>query len=134
MAVEVVILAPVLMAFVLLIVAGGRYVAVKGDMEATARDAARAASLERGYGAAYAAADDVRVRSIDKNTTCQPVDMGGSNFVAGGMVTVRMDCRVSYDGLGLIGLPGSIGVDATSSAPLDCFRRTDSLVVDPSCG
>ena len=43
MAVEVVILAPVLLMFVMLVVAGGRYVGVQGDIEAAARDAARAA-------------------------------------------------------------------------------------------
>ena len=46
MAVEVVILAPVLLMFVMLVVAGGRYVSVQGDIEAAARDAARAASLQ----------------------------------------------------------------------------------------
>ena len=51
MAVEVVILTPVL-AFVLLIVACGRYVAVKGEVEATARDAVRAASWSATRGGA----------------------------------------------------------------------------------
>ena len=123
MAVEVVILTPVLLAFVLLIVACGRYVAVKGDMEATARDAARAASLERDLGAAQAAAADVVSSSLEAKTTCQSTGVGG-NFVAGGMVTVTLNCNVSYDDLGLIGLPGSVGVRAESSAPLDTYRRT----------
>ncbi len=47
MAVELVVLIPVLIMFVMLFVACGRYVAVQGDMQATARDAVRAASLQR---------------------------------------------------------------------------------------
>src|SRR5690606_5351278 len=46
MAVELVILAPLLMAFVMLIVLVGRFVTVQGDIDAAARDAARAASLQ----------------------------------------------------------------------------------------
>ena len=123
MAVEVVILAPVMMAFVMLIVACGRYVAVKGDMEATARDAVRAASLERDYGAASSAAGAVVSDSLDPETQCTRSRVTG-NFVSGGIVTVRLDCQVSYDGLGLIGLPGSVDVNASSSAPIDLYRRT----------
>lgn len=125
MAVEIVILTPVLMAFVMLIVAGGRYVAVKGDIEATARDAARAASLERDFGSATASAGAVVGSSLEKDTTCQAPSVGpAGTFVAGGLVTVQLTCQVSYDGLGLIGLPGSVAVNATSSAPLDPYRRT----------
>ncbi|MFN0284864.1 MAG: TadE/TadG family type IV pilus assembly protein, partial [Kineosporiaceae bacterium] len=57
MAVEVVILTPVLVAFILLVVAFGRYVTARGDVEAVARDAVRAASLERTAGQARAAAN-----------------------------------------------------------------------------
>lgn len=123
MAIEVVILTPVLLAFIMLIVACGRYVAVKGDVEATARDAARAASLERDYGSARAAAALIISDSLDADTQCASTSVGG-DFVAGGIVQVQMDCQVSYDGLGLIGLPGSVQVTATSSAPIDPYRRT----------
>lgn len=124
MAVEVVILTPVLLMFIYLIVAGGRYVAVQGEVEATARDAARAASFERSFGAAQAVAADVMNSSLDPDVSCQGLSFGGTSFVAGGQVTVTLDCRVSYDGLGLIGLPGSVSVDGTSTAPLDQYRRT----------
>jgi Flp pilus assembly protein TadG len=111
------------MAFVMLIVACGRYVAVKGDMEATARDAARAASLERELAPARSAAGVVVENSLDRDTRCRATQVGG-DFRAGGIVTVQLDCQVSYDGLGLIGLPGSVAVVASSSAPIDPFRRT----------
>lgn len=123
MAVEIVLLAPVMMAFIMLVVAGGRYVAVRGDIEAASRDAVRAASLERTEAAAYATAVDTANAALQNVGQCQNAAMGG-NFASGGTITVTLTCEVSYDGLGLIGLPGSKTVTVTSSAPIDQYRRT----------
>jgi hypothetical protein len=124
MAVEIVILAPVMLAFLMLIAAAGRLVAVKGDLEAATRDAARAASLERDPQSASAAASLVVRDSLDKQSIdCGTPDLGG-DFTAGGFVRITLHCSVSYDGLGLIGLPGKVGVQANSSAPIDTYRRT----------
>jgi Flp pilus assembly protein TadG len=125
MAVEIVILAPVMLAFMMLVVAAGRLVAVKGDLEAAARDGARAASLERDVSTAQSRAGAVVTASLDAQTTrCTGTSLGGSDFVSGGFVRVSLDCQVSYAGLGLIGLPGSVSVKATSAAPIDRYRRT----------
>ncbi len=122
MAVEIVILTPVLMMFVMLIVAGGRYVAVQGDIQATARDAVRAASLERDFESARAAAGVVVARSLDRDTSCGPPDLSG--FAQGGTARVTLACTVSYAGLGLVGLPGNVAVTGVSNAPIDVYRRT----------
>ena len=121
MAVEIVLLTPVLMAFVLLVVAFGRYVAVRGDIDAAARDAARAASLQTSQGAGAAEARRTVAASLDDDTTCSGVDVGGQ-WGPGGEVEVRLTCRVDLSGLGLIGLPGSVGVAADSAVPLDPYR------------
>jgi Flp pilus assembly protein TadG len=123
MAVEIVLLAPVMMAFMMLVVAGGRYVAVRGDIEAASRDAVRAATLERTAGAAQAAAEDTANAALQNAGRCQGAVLSG-DFVAGGTITVTISCDVSYDGLGLIGLPGSKTVTISSSAPIDQYRRT----------
>lgn len=123
MAVEIVLLAPVMMAFMMLVVAGGRYVAVRGDIEAASRDAVRAASLERTAGAGQAAAVDTAIAALQHPDQCQNAALSG-NFVSGGTITVTITCEVSYDGLGLIGLPGSKSVTISSSAPIDLYRRT----------
>jgi Flp pilus assembly protein TadG len=123
MAVEIVLLAPVMMAFMLLVVAGGRYVAVRGDVEAASRDAVRAASLERTEAAARATAVDTADAALQDVGRCQNAALSG-NFVSGGTITVTISCEVSYDGLGLIGLPGSKTVTISSSAPIDLYRRT----------
>lgn len=123
MAVEIVLLAPLMVAFMMLVVAGGRYVAVRGDIEATTRDAVRAATLEKDEGRALAVVADITASSLQDVGACSGPELSG-NFVSGGMLTVTISCEVSYDGLGLIGLPGSKTVTISSSAPIDTYRRT----------
>lgn len=123
MAVEIVLLAPVMMAFMMLVVAGGRYVSVRGDIEAASRDAVRAASLERSEGAARSIAVDTAAAALQDGDSCQTAALSG-DFAPGGMITVTLTCEVSYDGLGLIGLPGSKTVTIQSSAPIDRYKWT----------
>ena len=124
MSVEVVLMVPILVMFTLLVLAGGRYVAVRADIDAAARDAARAASFERSESAARAAAYDAAVASDvnDSFSSCEVAGINGS-FQAGGVIDVTVRCRVSNTGLGLIGLNGSRDFEATSSAPIDEYRR-----------
>lgn len=123
MAVEVVLLAPLLVAFMLLVLAFGRFVAVRGEIEAASRDAARAASLERDAGAAQAAATAAADLQVPDSADCGGAEVGG-NFAAGGTVTVTLRCNVDLSDLGLIGLGGSTEFVAESAAPIDVFRRT----------
>lgn len=129
MAVEIVILAPVMMLFVLLIVMFGRYVAVRGDVDAAARDAVRAASLETTRAQGAAAASAVVAQSLDSQSRseerhCSTTLLPG--WGAGETITVRVRCKVSYEGLGLLGVPGSTEMVSESSAPLDPYRRFGS--------
>jgi Flp pilus assembly protein TadG len=123
MSVEIVLLTPLLAAFLLLVVAFGRYVAVRGEVEAASRDAVRAASLERDLGSARAAATATANASLGGRWTCETIGLTG-DFVAGGTIETELSCRVPVDDLGLLGLPGTVTVTATSSAPLDIYRRT----------
>ncbi|MGF1662532.1 MAG: TadE/TadG family type IV pilus assembly protein [Kineosporiaceae bacterium] len=122
MAVELVLLAPLLVAFLMLVAAFARYVAVEGEVEAAAREAARAASLERSAPAAAGAARTAAAATLPPGADCTAPVMGGS-FTEGGVVTVALVCRVDLSDLGLLGLPGSVAVDATSAAPLETYRR-----------
>lgn len=131
MAVEVVILVPVLIAMLMLIVAFGRLVNTRGQVDAVTRDAARAASLERDAYSATIAAQAVADATLPDYTECDPVILWGADrgsplvFAAGQTVTVELTCQASFDGLGLIGLPGSVPVSSASSAPLDTLRRAE---------
>jgi Flp pilus assembly protein TadG len=124
MAIEIVILTPVLIAFTLLVVAGGRLVGRQGDVDSAARDAARAASVERSADAAVVAARRAALASLPRDAACEPAAVDTSKWAQGGSVQVTIACQVSYSGLGLIGLPGSAHVKGSSVAPLDQFRRT----------
>jgi Flp pilus assembly protein TadG len=123
MAVELVILAPVLMMFAMLVVAGGRYVGAEGDVEAAARDAARAASLESDRGAAIQAANATVVASLDEIDGADCRHTISTEWEADGFVRVRVSCDVPYGDLGLLGLPGHVTVDAESYVRLDPYRR-----------
>lgn len=121
MAVEVVILAPILMMFVLLVVAGGRYVSVEGDIQATARDAARAAALQDTRGEAEQAARSIISGSLD----CDPAVGFNADWRPDGSVSVTLRCQVPYDDLGLLGLPGHVTIEAESHVRLDPYRRLE---------
>jgi Flp pilus assembly protein TadG len=123
MSVEIVLLAPVMMAFMMLVVAGGRYVALRGDIEAAARDAVRAATIQRDEGSAIQVAAQTANAALEDPGQCQGTALSGA-FVSGGTITVTLTCSVSYDGLGLIGLPGSKEITISSSAVIDLYRRT----------
>jgi len=124
MAVEVVVLVPVLFAFVLLIVAGGRLVMAQGEVDSAARDAARAASIARSWGEAQAAANQAVAATIALGGSCEPVSLTGTHFAAGGQVTVSLQCDISLSDLGLVGLQASVPIRGESVAPLDVYRRT----------
>lgn len=123
MAVELVILAPILMMFVLLVVAGGRYVSVEGDVEAAARDAARAASLEDSRAEAEQAAFATYRASLD-GSDCRYA-FSSPDWGPDGTVSIRLSCTVPYGDLGLLGLPGSVTVDAESHVRLDPYRELE---------
>jgi Flp pilus assembly protein TadG len=124
MAVEVVLMAPVLVLFMLMVVAFGRLVWVRGQVEAASRDAVRSASIARSPGEARDNALATANEQLDGRATCQAPAFAG-NFAAGGVITVTLTCEVSYAELGLLGLGGGTTVTAESSAPIDLYRRTD---------
>ncbi|WP_322936907.1 TadE/TadG family type IV pilus assembly protein [Nocardioides bizhenqiangii] len=121
MAVELVILAPILMMFVMLVVAGGRYVSVEGDIQAAARDAARAASLEDSRGEAEQAAWSTYRASLD-GSDCNYAFLS-PDYGPDGTVSIRLTCKVPYGDLGLLGLPGHVEIDAESHVRLDPYRE-----------
>ena len=120
MAVEMVILVPVLFMLVMLVVAGGRVVGVEGDVEAAARDAARAASLERSRADAVRAAAATIHASLELSGCSWAM---GGDWRADGTVSIEVRCPVSYAGLGLIGLPGGVTTEAESHVRLDPYRE-----------
>lgn len=114
MAVEMVLIVPVIFAFVLFIVFCGRLVSYQGDVDATARDAARAVTLTRTLDGA--AVD--RVVSASLESRCDRPQLVRRE------ATVRVDlvCHVPLSDLGLIGVRGTKTIRASSTVPLDTYR------------
>ncbi|GAA2031270.1 TadE/TadG family type IV pilus assembly protein [Pseudokineococcus marinus] len=123
MSVEVVVVAPLLLLLVVLVLAMGRVALLQGDVDAAARDAARAASVERTPGAAAAAAQAALDAVASPDQECAPAALGGT-FAPGGQVEVTVSCTVPMRTLTGLGLGPSITLDATGAAPLETFRRT----------
>jgi len=123
MSAEMVLVAPLLVLLVLLVVAGGRVALLQGEVEAAARDAVRAASVERSLPAAQAAARRTVDAVTSDEVTCGEVRTGGA-FVAGGQVDVDVTCSVPLRALVGLGLGQQATFSATASAPLETLRRT----------
>ncbi|MEW1777983.1 TadE/TadG family type IV pilus assembly protein [Streptomyces sp. NPDC086777] len=120
--VEVVILAPVMILFILVLVAFGQLVDGRGAIDGAARDAARAGSIQKDHGTAMSEAQ--KAADADLSDVCSgPVSVvqTSAGFESGGIFTVRVSCRVR--GLAMLGLDIPTTLSSTFSSPLDPFRR-----------
>lgn len=123
MAIEIVVLIPILFAFTLFVVAGGRYVSARADADATARDAARAASQAHTRAEAEDAVRAAIASGLRSTRDCRPTGLDGA-FESGGTAIVRLECQVHYEDLGLLGIRGTLAVNAEGHAPIDTYRST----------
>jgi Flp pilus assembly protein TadG len=125
---ELVVIAPALLALLLLVVAAGRVATAEGQVDGAARDAARAASLQRFAASAEAAAHDTAAASLTANhVTCRSmtVRVAGSFRTPAGSpaaVQVTVGCTVALGDIGLPGLPGAKTLTADYTAVLDTYR------------
>ncbi len=124
-AVETAIVAPALLALMLLIVYAGRAAQTDSDIRNAASHAARAASLV----ADVETAERVATATVEANLNtagiiCQQLraDVGTQSFGVGGVVTVTVACEVSNGDIALVGVPGTRWSRATSSQPIDQYR------------
>jgi Flp pilus assembly protein TadG len=126
MAIEVVILIPIVLLFTMLVVAAGRFADVHGRVDAVTRDAVRAASDQRSYSDALAAAQQIAAQTqpTGKGVSCTAASLTGS-FTPGSTITVTMSCTFSLGNLGLPVFEGkTVTIGGASSAPLDIYRRS----------
>ncbi|MEV8036597.1 TadE/TadG family type IV pilus assembly protein [Streptomyces sp. NPDC086182] len=121
--IEVVILAPVMILFILVLVAFGQLVDGRGALDGAARDAARAGSIQKDHATAIAEAR--RAAEADLGDICTgpvTVTQTSAGFVPDTLFTVEVSCEVR--GLAAIGLDVPTTLRASFSSPLDPFRRT----------
>ncbi|MBG0827975.1 pilus assembly protein [Planomonospora sp. ID67723] len=118
---ETVLLAPVFLLFLLFLVGAGRMVEAQGEVNGAARDAARAASVERVRSDAEAAAADTARDSL--SGACEPrVSLSGTDWREGGRVRVEVTCSLD---LGFLGFGAVKEIRGDSVVPLEQFRRVD---------
>lgn len=121
--IEVVILAPVIILFILVLVAFGQLVDGRGAVDGAARDAARAGSLQRSRSVAMDQATEAARADLDD--TCVPgtlsVTQTSDGFAPDTLFTVQVSCTIR--GLASLGLDIKKTITSSSSSPLDPFRR-----------
>jgi Flp pilus assembly protein TadG len=127
-ALELVVLAPILLGLLGLVIAAGRTTIAQGSVDAAARDAARQASIELTAAAAQAAGTaSARTALRQDGIDCTPVVMldtsqFGTPPGQPATVSATVSCTVSLAGLALPGLPGSATLQARFTSPLDLYR------------
>ena len=124
-AVELVLITPVLIALMLFVVAGGRLASSRADVDAAARDSARAASIARSPATAERDANAAAEATlIDRHLSCQTmtVTIDTSQFRPGGTVATTVSCDVELADLTGLGLPGRRTLSSRFVEPVDTFR------------
>ncbi|MFG2790535.1 TadE/TadG family type IV pilus assembly protein [Streptomyces sp. NPDC048419] len=121
--IEVVILAPVMILFILVLVAFGQLVDGRGALDGAARDAARAGSIQKDHATAMSEAK--KAAQADLSDVCSgPVSVvqTSAGFAPDTIFSVEVSCQVR--GLAMLGLDVPTTLKASFSSPLDPFRRT----------
>lgn len=120
MSVETVLLAPVILIFLTFLVGAGRLVEAQGEVNGAARDAARAASVQRSLAEAEAAAADTAAEVLDGECDAPATTLDGSRLEEGGHVRAEVSCDLD---LGFLGFELTRRVTGVSVVPLEQFRR-----------
>lgn len=124
-AVELVLVAPVLLVALLLVVGLGRLASARQEVDGAAASAARAASLERNTALSAEAAEQAATATLtDRGISCQSlsVQVDVSAYQPGGEVSVTASCTVPLDDVALSGLPGSRTLTSTAVVPIETYR------------
>ncbi|TDC64472.1 pilus assembly protein [Actinomadura sp. GC306] len=131
MSLEMVLVTPLFVGFLLFLAGAGRMVDAKGQVDGAARDAARAASIARSAPAAQRLAADTAAAGLTSAGWCAGgpgVTTDVSAWGPGGRVGVTITCDVDLGDLSFIGLPGTKRLQGHAIAPVDTFtyRGTDA--------
>lgn len=122
---ELAVLAPLLIAFMLLVVFAGRVAQVEGDVTNAAHEAARAASLVgTPQGAIEAASVTAEANIAVGAVACQRLDVmvDTTSFGAGGQVNVTVTCEAAFGDIAMLAVPGSRTFSATAVEVIDVIR------------
>ncbi len=122
---ELVLLTPLLILFLLFVVALGRLAGARINVDGAAAQAARAASIAGSPGAATAAAQQTASAALGtSHVTCAHlrVAVDTAEFVPGGSVAVTVSCAVDLSTLTGLHLPVSETLSDRFVEPIDTYR------------
>ncbi|MCK2221274.1 pilus assembly protein [Actinomadura sp. ATCC 31491] len=122
MAVETVMLAPVFLLFLMFLAGAGVLVESQGRVNGAARDAARAASVQRTFDEAEGAAEAIATGTLTGPCGSPQVSLDGSRWQEGGRVEAVVTCRLD---LGFLGFGATKELTGTAVVPLEQFRRVE---------
>ncbi|MGW0801863.1 TadE/TadG family type IV pilus assembly protein [Nonomuraea sp. NPDC002799] len=122
MAVETVMLAPVFLLFIMFLAGAGVLVESQGRVNGAARDAARAASVQRTLDDAEGAAEAIATGTLEGKCQSSAVSLDGSAWEQGGHVQAEVTCELD---LGFLGFGGTKQLTGTAVVPLEQFRRIE---------
>ena len=136
---ELVLLAPVLLAVMMLIVAFGRHANVQGYLDQAARDAARSATANRDYASAKAAVERTIALDLESaphscedsathtvTTSRQDLFVASDPYDAKGLnvLTVTVTCTVDMSDLSILGFGQTIVMHSSFSSPMPAIYGT----------
>ncbi|MHA3700748.1 TadE family protein [Jatrophihabitans sp. YIM 134969] len=124
--IELIVITPFLLAFVLLVVGFGRVTHGRQLVDQAAAAAARAAALSNTPGQAQVHAQNEAAATLSQaGVSCQSIrtTVDTSSFHAGGTVAVTVTCVASLADLTVVGFPGHRTLTATSVSPLEQYRQ-----------
>jgi Flp pilus assembly protein TadG len=125
MALELAILAPVVIAMLLAVVALGRVTHGRTLVDQAAAAAARAASLSDSPAQARLDAVQAATETLTgAGLSCEAasVDVDTSGFRPGGQVTATVACTADLSALVLAGVPGTLSLRAVATSPIEALR------------
>jgi Flp pilus assembly protein TadG len=127
---EAAILFPLIIMVLLLVVAFGRIGSANNAVDTAARNAARAASLERSGGNASSAGSEVArsvlgQQGLECTSTSIAISTGGFSAGIGepASTTATVTCTVRLSDIGLPGLPGSKTLTSSFTSSIDSYRQ-----------
>jgi Flp pilus assembly protein TadG len=124
-AVELVVLTPVLFVLALMTLVFGRVSEARQQVVEAARAGAQAAAVLPDAPSAQTGAAQLAVLDLFSRThTCSGsgVTVDVSRFAPGGSVTVQVTCSVGLSDLSVPGVPGTTTIRASATAPIDPYR------------
>ncbi|MFF1816353.1 TadE/TadG family type IV pilus assembly protein [Kribbella sp. NPDC058245] len=125
MALEMAVLAPILLILFMFLLACGRFFQTSSLLESAARDGARAASMSRSQTEAQIRVNDAVTRTMGQAVkSCKETASGviTTTLAAGAPMTVEVTCTIDYRDLSFLGLSGDTTITKRFTSSVDPYR------------